>query len=141
MQIKALHPNFKMPVKSTSGSGAFDLFMPEAGTIESRDGEGYFARLGFAAAVPEGHVALILPRSGKGAKDGVSLNNTVGVIDSDYRGEWIACLRLRNTGLLNWEAGERLLQVLIVPVSSPELIQVDELSDTERGAGGFGSTG
>jgi len=97
--------------------------------------------LGFAAAVPEGHVALLLPRSGAGAKKGVSLNNTVGVIDPDYRGEWKACLRVKNKAPLKWEAGEKLLQAVIVPVARVELNQVEDLDETVRGDGGFGSTG
>ena len=97
--------------------------------------------LGFAAEVPVGHVALLLPRSGVGAKKGLSLNNTVGVIDADYRGEWMACLRIRNGLPLHWLAGERLLQFVIVPVNTPELQVVKSLDDTERGEGGFGHTG
>lgn len=96
--------------------------------------------LGFAAEVPVGHVALLLPRSGAGAKHGLALNNTVGVIDADYRGEWKACLRVKNTLPLSWEAGERLLQFVIVPVTTPELQVVESLETTERGEGGFGST-
>lgn len=142
MLIKALHENFKMPVKSSEEAGAFDLFMPTGGYIKAGAMGGAFFGLGFAAAVPTGHVALILPRSGKGAKNGLSLNNTVGVIDADYRGEWIACLRNRNSEDFSWEAGDRLLQCLIVPVNTVEnFIQVDELPDTARAAGGFGSTG
>lgn len=96
--------------------------------------------LGFAAEVPVGHVALLLPRSGAGAKQGLSLNNTVGVIDADYRGEWMACLRVRNGEAIQWTKGERLLQFVIVPVATPELQVVKALASTERGEGGFGST-
>nr|WP_299075869.1 hypothetical protein [uncultured Paraglaciecola sp.] len=129
-----------MPVKSTSGSGAYDLFMPQNGEYVP----GHFQTLytlGFSAEVPENHVALILPRSGVGMKANVEINNTCGVIDSDYRGEWFAKIRTKNGSPWNWKAGDRLLQMLIVPVASPELILVDELSDTDRGAGGIGSTG
>ena len=114
--------------------------MPEPGVLE-RDVKGQMVPLGFAAEVPTGHVALLLPRSGAGAKHGVSLNNTVGVIDADYRGEWMACLRLKNHQPLTWEAGERLLQFVLVPVTTPELQIVDSLEDTDRGEGGFGHTG
>lgn len=141
MNIQPVHPNFQMPVKASEGAGALDLFMPTRGHINQQDPEGTMVGLGFAAAVPEGHVALLVPRSGKGAKDGVSLNNTVGVIDADYRGEWKVCLRLRNKKPFSWEAGDRLIQALIVPTAVVELNQVTSLDDTARAAGGFGSTG
>lgn len=140
MNIQPLHTNFKCPTRGTDRSGGFDIYMPEPGVLE-RDVKGQMVPLGFAAEVPTGHVALLLPRSGAGAKHGVSLNNTVGVIDADYRGEWMACLRLKNHQPLTWEAGERLLQFVLVPVATPELQIVDSLEDTDRGEGGFGHTG
>ena len=139
MRLKPMHHNFIMPIKSTTGAGAFDIHMTVSGNIS-----GQFPNmigLGFAAEVPAGHVALILPRSGTGAKYGVELNNTCGVIDSDYRGEWKAALRTKNGIMFNWEAGERVLQFLIVPVADVELELSTELDDTERGSGGFGSSG
>ena len=140
MNIQPLHTNFKCPTRGTDRSGGFDIYMPEPGVLE-RDVKGQMVPLGFAAEVPTGHVALLLPRSGAGAKHGVSLNNTVGVIDADYRGEWMACLRLKNHQPLTWEAGERLLQFVLVPVATPELQIVESLEDTDRGEGGFGHTG
>lgn len=142
MKIKPLHPDFKMPTKGTEGAGAYDLYMPESGVVSAGLQVGIPIKLGFAAEVPEGHVALLLPRSGKGAKEGLSLNNTVGVIDSDYRGEFIANVRIRNPGhTLVWEKGDRLFQMLIVPVAMVNLELADELDSTERGEGGFNSTG
>ena len=138
MQIKALHDAFIMPTKGTEQAGAFDIYMPTAGVA---NGETTLHGLGFAAAVPDGHVALILPRSSTGAKFGLELNNTCGVIDSDYRGEWKAAIRTKSGRVYSWEAGERLLQFVIVPVAQVTLQLVDELSATVRGSGGFGSTG
>ena len=139
MRIKSLHPNFKMPVKSTQGAGAFDIYMPEGGvTFGDNVAE---VPLGFAAKVPDGHVALLLPRSGCGAKKGVELNNTCGIIDSDYLGEWKAFIRTKSGEHFSWNSNDRVLQFLIVPVSLVELELSDELGTTERGAGGFGSTG
>lgn len=138
MRIKALHTNFIMPTKGSDKAGAFDIFMQEPGSI---NGKSQLIGLGFAAAVPEGHVALLLPRSSTGAKFGLELNNTCGVIDSDYRGEWKAALRTKDGNEYSWQVGDRLLQFLIVPVANVDLIQVDELDETERGTGGFGSTG
>lgn len=137
MKFKSLHPNFKLPTKGTALAGAYDLYMPEFGSLAP--GEGLKFTLGFMAEVPEGFVVLMLPRSGVGSK-GLMLANTCGVIDSDYRGEWF--VHLLNCGRgMTWSPGDRLLQMLIVPVANvtPEL--ADELSETGRGAGGFGSTG
>lgn len=140
MNIKQLHPNFKMPTRGTDHAGGFDIYMPEKGSMIPGATYGQMVPVGFAAEVPVGYVALLLPRSGAGAKHGVSLNNTVGVIDADYRGEWVACLRLKNGLPHHWEAGERLLQFILVPVGTPELKLVEELGSTTRGEGGFGST-
>lgn len=140
MNIKQLHPNFKMPTRGTDHAGGYDIYMPEKGSMMPGATYGQMVPLGFAAEVPVGYVALLLPRSGAGAKHGVSLNNTVGVIDADYRGEWMACLRLKNGLPHRWEAGERLLQFILVPVGTPELKLVEELGSTARGEGGFGST-
>ncbi|MCA9911718.1 MAG: dUTP diphosphatase [Anaerolineae bacterium] len=138
MKIKPLHSNFICPTKGTQQAGAFDLYMPEAGELTATK---QFIPLGFAAEVPEEHVALILPRSGAGAKFSVELNNTCGVIDSDYRGEWVAALRTKDASSFTWEAGDRVLQFLIVPVANVQLEVVAELGNTPRNIGGFGSTG
>lgn len=138
MRIQPLHPGFVMPTKGSVQAGAHDIYMPEAGTAT---GAVQAFSLGFAAAVPEGHVALLLPRSSTGAKHGVELNNSCGVIDSDYRGEWKAFIRTKSGIPFKWEAGERVLQFLIVPTVSVDLKRVDTLDETDRGSGGFGSSG
>lgn len=138
MKIKKLHTDYIMPTMGSAHSAAFDIYMPEAGNVA---GESKLIGLGFAAAVPNGHVALLLPRSSTGAKYGLELNNTCGVIDADYRGEWMAAMRTKSGLPLTWKAGERLLQCVIVPIYRPVLELVEELDSTERGAGGFGSSG
>jgi dUTP pyrophosphatase len=138
MEIRAIHQNFIMPSKGSELAGAFDIYMPEPGIAS---GVPIFFPLGFAAAVPEGHVALLLPRSSAGAKHGVELNNTCGVIDSDYRGEWKAAMRTKDGKPFHWDTGDRVLQFLVLPVAQVELQAVSELPSTERGEGGFGSTG
>lgn len=138
MQVKQLHPNFMMPTLGTEGSGAFDIYMPESGHVCLNQTK--TIGLGFAAEVPKGYVALLLPRSSSGAKFGLELNNTCGVIDSDYRGEWKAVLRTKSPTPFLWNADDRVLQFMLVPVLTPKLELVDELSETSR-AGGFGSTG
>ena len=138
MRIQPIHSNLIMPTKGTEGAAAFDIYMPEAGRV------GALTKcfdLGFAAAVPPGHVALLLPRSSAGAKKSLELNNTCGVIDPDYRGEWKAFLKTKDGSQFSWEAGERVLQFLIVPVANVTLEVVESLDSTERSTGGFGSTG
>ena len=138
MRIQSLHTNFIMPTKGSDQAGAHDIYMPEAGTAT---GTSQLIGLGFSAAVPTGHVALLLPRSSTGAKFSLELNNTAGVIDSDYRGEWKAALRTKSGLPFTWDKGERVLQFLVVPVAQVTLELVDSLDATERGAGGFGSSG
>lgn len=138
MDIQSLHQAFIMPTKASDKAGAFDIFMPEPGVAA---GESQLFGLGFAAAVPEGHVGLLLPRSSTGAKHGLELNNTCGVIDSDYRGEWKAAIRTKTGIPFAWQAGDRVLQFMIVPIANVTLNQVETLDETARGEGGFGSTG
>ena len=141
MLIKPLHTNFKMPKRGSELAAGFDIFMPEAGSLEPGAERGLAVPLGFSAAVPEGYAAFLLPRSGAGANKGISLNNTVGVIDADYRGEWIANLRVRDGVPTSWEAGDRIVQFVLVKVGLPDLTETTELPSTERGDGGFGHTG
>lgn len=139
MRIKPLHKNFIMPVKSTQAAGAYDIYMPSEGQCTGAAPELY--GLGFAAAIPPGYAAIILPRSGVGAKFGVELNNSLGLIDSDYRGEWKAALRTKNGLQFTWDAGERVLQFMVIPLAHVILREVESLDDTERDISGFGSSG
>lgn len=144
MQFKKLHPNFQLPTRSSTLAGGYDLYMPESGEyigyIEDNSTHAMVG-LGFSAAVPVGFVALILPRSGAGAKRGIELRNTVGVIDSDYRGEWMVAVTQKEGDPVEWEAGDRIYQYLLVPVAQFDPVLVEELPSTDRGEGGFGSTG
>lgn len=138
MEIQSLNQAFIMPIKASDKAGAFDIFMPQPGTVTDT---AQLIGLGFAAAIPDGHVALLLPRSSVGAKYGLELNNTCGVIDSDYRGEWKATMKTKSGLEFSWKAGERVLQFLVIPIPSVTLKLVKTLSQTTRGTGGFGSTG
>ena len=138
MRIQPLHIGFIMPTKGSDQAGAYDIYMPEGGSVNDNP---VLTGLGFAAEVPAGHVSLLLPRSGTGAKFGLELNNTCGVIDSDYRGEWKAMLRTKSMRSFSWQPGERILQFLIVPIAQVTLELVDSVSDTARSVNGFGSTG
>lgn len=140
MEIVKLHPDLIEPSRGTDGAAGYDLYMPAPGT--NLPGRANLTGLGFACKVPAGHVALILPRSSAGVKAGIHLGNTVGVIDSDYEGEWMVNVRQHENEIISWAAGERLFQFIVVPVATPALQFVDKFSNSsERGAGGFGSTG
>lgn len=139
MKFKALHSDFQLPVRGTRMAGGMDIFMPTDGEIPMDSTAK--VRLGFAAEVPENHVALIFPRSGVGSRFGLELNNTCGVIDADYRGEWMATLRTKSGHHYTWNKGARVLQFVVVPVAMIEPELAEELSETDRGQGGFGSTG
>lgn len=142
MEIIKLHPDLIAPKRGTDGAAGYDLFMPETGYVMCGSTEKTkLIGLGFAAKVPEGFVALILPRSSSGVKSGLHLGNTVGVIDSDYEGEWKVNMRQHDGQNLSWAAGDRLFQFVIVAIGTPELEFVEKFStSSERGEGGFGST-
>lgn len=138
MRIQSLHTGFIMPTKGSDQAGAYDIYMPEAGFVcETSKTFG----LGFATEIPTGFVALILPRSGIGSRIGLELHNTCGVIDSDYRGEWKAALKTKTGESYSWIQGDRILQFVVVPVFTGKLELVDSVSKTDRGTGGFGSSG
>ena len=147
LPIKPCNPNFIPPVYSTEGAAAFDLFSPTDIIIHRQ--ETVLVHLGFKAEVPSGHVALLVTRSGLGCKQGLGLRNQVGVIDSDYRGEWMAQISMdsfqnhnhNNPTTTRIPQGARFLQCLIVPVTQVTFDIVPELTDTDRGDGGLGSTG
>lgn len=147
LPIKPCNDNFQLPVYSSLGAGAFDLFSPTGTTILK--GESLLVKLGFQAKIPDGYVALLFTRSGLGCKMGIGLRNHVGVIDSDYRGEWMVKLAMDNfTDVdkpdpegLQINIGDRIVQCLVVPVPRCTFKIVDALDETNRSDGGFGSTG
>ena len=143
MKIKPLVKDFIAPEYKTGNAGAFDIYLQE--DIKITEGFINYINLGFAAAIPEGYVGILVPRSSIGIK-GIGLRNTVGIIDSDYRGEWKACIVTDEQGKnsfgdeMSFKRGERLLQCLIVPIKKETIEIVDDLELTSR-SGGFGSTG
>lgn len=143
LKIKLISPHAKMPVRATKGSAAVDLCaVCDAEGITINPGERATVPTGIAIELPSPEtVALIFARSGLAVKQGVTLSNGVGVIDSDYRGE--ICVGLINQSDKSYTIGngERIAQLAVMPVALPELVQVETLSDTQRGTGGFGSTG
>lgn len=140
IKTKKLHKNAMIPKCATAGAACFDLHALEGGTAGAYGGT-LALRTGLAFEVPAGHVMLIYSRSGHGFKNSVRLVNSVGVIDSDYRGE--VAVKLINDSPLAFsvEAGDRIAQAMVIPVPSVELIEAADLEETVRGAAGFGSTG
>lgn len=140
IKIKLLEPTAKVPTYGTDGAACFDFYALYGDTIHPR--ERLIFRTGVAIEVPEGQVMLLFSRSGHGFKNGVRLSNCVGVIDSDYRGEIMASLS-NDAGhsLYDIDTGARIIQGMLVPAPQHSFVIVDELSSTNRGDKGFGSTG
>ena len=140
MKIKPLVKDFIVPEYKRELSGGMDIYLQQDVTLNV--GADNIINLGFAAEVPEGHIAMLLPRSSTGMK-GIALRNTVGIIDADYRGEWIAHITLDSIcdKPIAYKRGERILQAVIVPFNKVEIELSDTLSQTGRGDTGFGGTG
>ena len=146
LKLKAVSPKLgaelPLPARATDGSAGLDLraCMDEAVTIAPRQ----LVRIptGLAIALPgREYVALIFARSGLGIQHGICLSNGVGVIDSDYRGELQVGLTNLSDTPYTVQPGDRIAQLVVMPVALPRLELVEELEETDRGAGGFGSTG
>lgn len=134
-----LGPGAQAPFYATPGSAGMDLRSTEA--VELAPGERKLVATGLKIAVPAGFEAQIRPRSGLALKQGISMVNTPGTIDSDYRGEVGVILINHGQETVNLEAGERIAQMVICPVVQVSVRIVSKLDETERGEGGFGSTG
>ena len=128
------------PARAHHGDAGFDLRASE--TAELGPGERASVGTGIAVAIPEGQAGLVLPRSGLAMRHGISVVNAPGLIDSGYRGELrVLLLNTDRSESFSVAAGDRIAQLLIVRHEAPELVEVEELGQTPRGAGGFGSTG
>lgn len=146
LKIKALSEKIgrelPLPHFATGGAACIDLCACMDESITLNAGERHLVPTGIAIALPSAeYVALVFARSGLGIKKGVCLSNGVGVIDSDYRGEIGVGLVNLGDAPYTVQPGDRIAQLMVVPVVQPTLTVVDTLDDTERGAGGFGSTG
>lgn len=136
-----LGSDIPLPKYATGGSAAMDIHACIEQDIILIPGERFPVPTGFAIAVPEGYGAFIFARSGLATKHGVALPNSVGVIDSDYRGEVLVALCNSSDKPFTIRSGDRIAQLAIMPVVRAELNITDELDSTARGEGGFGSTG
>ena len=139
--VKLLRPGAKLPTFGSAEAAGADLYACLDADVTIAPGETAFIPTGLAMELPRGFVGLIYARSGLACKQGLAPANKVGVIDSDYRGEFIVALYNHGKEPQTVSHGERVAQLVITPVLVPSYMEVQELNDTQRGAGGFGSTG
>ena len=139
--VKKLRPGAKMPTFGSREAAGADLYacLEEPVTIEP--GKTVLLPTGLSMALPKGYVGLVYARSGLACKQGLAPANKVGVIDSDYRGEFMIALHNHSTEPRVVEHGDRIAQLVVTPVIQPDYFEADTLDDTPRGTGGFGSTG
>ena len=141
VSVKLLDPRAKLPTYGTDHAAGADLYALTHGPVEIAPGGTALIRTGIAVAIPQGYMGLIFARSGLATKQGLAPANKVGVIDSDYRGELIVFLHNHSNRPHTIEDGERIAQMVITPCFTAQFQIVDELDETQRGSGGFGSTG
>lgn len=139
--VKKLRDHAIIPTYGSAEAAGADLYACLDETITIDPGQTVFIPTGLAMEVPKGCAGLVYARSSMGAKRGLAPANKVGVIDSDYRGEFFVALHNHGSEPQQVGHGERIAQLLITPVFTPGFVEVAELSDTQRGSGGFGSTG
>lgn len=136
VRVKKLHPHAKIPQYAKPGDAGVDL---TAVHVEEKDGK-LFCHTGLAFEIPDGFAGKIFPRSSIHKKE-LRLANSVGIIDSGYRGELIVIFRLTNNMADRYYAGDRVAQLILEPIPKILFKEIETLSDSERGEGGFGSTG
>ena len=139
--VRRLNPRARLPEYGSAGAAGADLRACLDGPVTVAPGETVMLPTGLAVAIPEGYVGIVAVRSSMGIRRGITLSNAIGVIDSDYRGP--LGVGLRNTTGEDYvlQPADRMAQLMVVPVLRPEIRLVEELPETARGAGGFGSTG
>ena len=138
IKIKKLHPDAILPTYATDGSACFDIYSLESVCTQQPQA---IIKTGLAFEIPEGYALMVYSRSGHAFKSDIRLANCVAVIDSDYRGELLVKLTRDVDAGIHVEYGERVAQGMIIPIEQVGFIEVDELKTTQRGEGGFGSTG
>lgn len=142
LKMKKIREGAHVPQRATMGSAGIDLCALCDTEIVLEAGQRMLIPTGLAIELPgPQYVALVFARSGLALKEGLAMANGVGVIDSDYRGEVAVPVINQSDKPVHIANGQRIAQMLVMPVELPQLLLVDELSDTQRGTGGFGSTG
>lgn len=141
IRVKKLKDTAILPTYGSAGAAGADLYACLDCDVMVEPGKTVFIPTGLSMEIPQGYAGLIYARSGLACKRGLAPANKVGVIDSDYRGEFIVALHNHGDEVQTISHGERVAQLVITPVFAPVYLETDTLSDTERAAGGFGSTG
>lgn len=141
IKVKKFKPDATVPSMGSKFAAGADLYSAEDADVVIEPNETKFIGTGLAMEIPEGYVGLVYARSGLACKRGLAPANKVGVVDSDYRGEIKVALHNHGKEAQTVEKGERIAQMVIAPYLSVNYEEADELSETERGEGGFGSTG
>jgi dUTP pyrophosphatase len=140
LRFSRLADDAREPTRAHDGDAGYDLFAVEAATLGP--GERASVGTGIALAIPDGWAGLVLPRSGLAARHGITIPNAPGLIDSGYRGEVrVLLLNADPRETFAVAAGDRIAQLLLVRHEAPEVVEVESLDETVRGAGGFGSSG
>ena len=141
VSVKILDHRAKLPAYGSADAAGADLYALTGGPVEIAPGGTALIPTGIAVAIPQGYVGLVYARSGLATKQGLAPANKVGVIDADYRGELMVFLHNHSGETHTVECGDRVAQLVITPCLTARFESVDELDDTKRGSGGFGSTG
>ena len=141
IRVKILREGAHLPTYGSLEAAGADLYACLEEKIVIEPGASVFVPTGLAMEIPQGYAGLIYARSGLACKRGLAPANKVGVIDSDYRGEFIVVLHNHGSQPQEIDHGERIAQLVITPVFTPGFAEVTELTDTTRSTGGFGSTG
>jgi dUTP pyrophosphatase len=140
LRVRRLHPEACLPTRAYAGDAGLDLYAAETRTLEP--GERASVSTGIAIEIPDGQAGLVLPRSGLAARHGIALVNAPGLIDAGYRGEVrVLLLNTDRRDAFTITQGERIAQLVLVRIELPEIAEVQELALSERGVGGFGSSG
>ena len=141
IKVKKLRPDAVLPAYASACAAGADLYACLDSELTVEPGQTQFVPTGLSMEIPVGCVGLIYARSGLACKKGLAPANKVGVIDSDYRGEFMVALHNHGSEAQTISPGDRIAQLVIAPVFTPGFYEVSELSDTQRASGGFGSTG
>jgi dUTP pyrophosphatase len=140
VRVRRLDPRAQLPHRAYDHDAGLDLYALEA--VRLGPGERASVRTGIAVEIPEGHAGLVLPRSGLADRHGIALVNAPGLIDSGYRGELrVLLLNTDRERAFDVDEADRIAQLVLVRIESPAVEEVDELAESQRGAGGFGSSG
>jgi dUTP pyrophosphatase len=141
VSVQLLDPRAKLPAYGSADAAGADLYAVTDGPVTIAPGQTALIHTGLALAIPRGYVGLIYARSGLATKQGLAPANKVGVIDADYRGELMVSLYNHSGQARTVESGDRVAQLVIAPYLTAQFQAADDLDQTDRGVGGFGSTG